>query len=220
MSVNSVQANNQYNQVGNYTPIAGTASNGAKPENTHLQEQIDEYIEDTFSFGNKETEAEKNYRETLERLQAFAKQFFLDSMAKDRTFVPPEGPKEGEENLWKVLLPGWSPDVHIPRPAELDYPPTGMYDPVAMTEHWNACLKYINDWSKAVDDNYAKLGQEFRRQFNEFLQSDEAKAGMEEARKRVEFFNSIPMGTARRIDDMSPEELMSYGFFQPKPDSE
>ena len=219
MIVNNVTVNNQYNQFDKTVLSTGASTNGAENENTHLQEIIDEY-KDTVMLGNKETDFEKNYRETLERLQSFAKQFFLDSMAKDRTFTPPQGPKEGEENLWKVLLPGWSPDVHIPRPAELDYPPTGMYDPVAMTEHWNACLKYINDWSIAMDANYAKLGEEFRRQFNEFLETDEAKAGMEEARKRVEFFNSIPMGTAIRIDDMSPEELMSYGFFQPKPDSE
>ena len=218
MNVNNALVNNQYNQVGKNVLSTGATTNGKAQENAQLQEQIDEYIEDTFSFGNTETEAEKNYRETLERLQAFAKQFFLDSMAKDRTFIQVQGPKPGEEIPFEDLLPGWSENINFPMPDGLNDQPTGNYDPVVAMKHHNALIGYLNDWSKAMDANQAKLGAEMRRRLQVAEAEWHSSGDAEKARELTERINSMivamPTNKAKRIDDMSPEELMSYGFFK------
>ena len=203
MNVNNVLVNNQYNQVGKNALSTGASANGSEQENTQLQEMVDEY-KDTVVLGNNESDFERKYRETLELLQAFSKQFYADSMAKDRTFIPLLGPQPGDDIApFTVLLPGWSENVYVPRPPELDNPPTGMYDPVAMKQHYDACINYINDWARAMDANQAKLGAAMKS-FSFFV------AEMPE----------LPRGTAKRIDDMSPEELMSYGFFKQQVDPE
>jgi len=204
MTVNNVTVNNQYNQFDSYVLGIGASSNDLEQENTQLKELIDEYIQDTFTFGNKENEAEKNYRETLERLQAFAKQFFLDSMAKDRTFVPLEGPKPGDDiAIGRAVLPGKMPHIDDFMSPELKEQPTGMYDPVAATARHNALIGALNDWSRATDEYYKKA-------FSDEILSQLWVAEMPE----------LPRGVARNINDMSPEELVSKWGYNKKADSD
>jgi hypothetical protein len=204
MNVNSANVNNQYNQFDSYVLGTGASPNGSDQKNTQLQEQIDEYIQDTFSFGNKETEAEKYYRETLERLQAFAKQFFLDSIAKDRTFVPLEGPKPGDDiAIGRAVLPGKMPHIDDFMSPELKEQPTGMYDPIAATARHNALIGALNDWSRATDEYYKKA-------FSDEILSQLWVAEMPE----------LPKGELIRFEDMDPERLVSVWGYKQQADSD
>ena len=209
MNVNNVTVNNQYNQFDRYVLGTGASTNGSEQENTRLQEIIDEYTKDTVMLGNN-NEAENKYRETLERLNALFRQLGADFLAKDRTYVPQQGPQPGDTVLLgKELLPGWSPYVNVPRPPELDNPPTGMYNPVTMMQHYNAVINHVNAFGQAILDNYNALSIELRRQFNEWMESDDYKQKMEKVKETQAFVEAMPKGELVRFEDMDPERLVS-----------
>ena len=213
MTVNSVTVNNQYNQFDKYVRNTGKSTTASVEENTQLQEQIDEYIQDTVMLGN--NDADDKYKETLERLQALTKKLYEDSLAKDRTFIPPKGPQHGDDIApFRELLPGWSPYVNVPRSPELDNQPTGMYNPVTMMRHHNAIINHINDWSRALFANYDALRIELLRLFHEeqarYLASDQYIKDKE----FQAFVEAMPKGELIRIEDMDTEKLMSLGLFQ------
>jgi hypothetical protein len=208
MNVNSVSVNNQFDK---YVLSTGASTSSTEHENTHLQEIVDEYIQDIVMLGNNEPKNE--YERTLELLKELEKKMYADFLAKDRTYVP-KHPQPGEILQGKALLPGKMPHIDDFMPPGLNNQPTGMYDPVAAITRHNALISSLNDWSRAMFEYYGITGGGISRQFQEWLKSDDYKQKMEAVRERDDFINAMPQGELIRFEDMDPKLLMSFGFFQ------